>query len=116
MTMFRRIALPVISLLLLFCLSLQAADKKSAKDGQSFSGTVTDMMCGAKHAMAGKSDADCTRACVKEGSEYGLVVGDKVYTLKGDKAQLDKLAGQKVKVTGTLSGTTITASSIAAGS
>jgi len=111
----RRIVFLLATLLLLLGMAAQAADKKGGKD-QTFSGTVSDMMCGAKHMMAGQSDAACTRACVKEGSDYALVVGDKVYTLKGDKAQLDKFAGQKVKVTGTQNGNTITASSVAAGS
>jgi len=111
----RRTIFAMVSLLLLLGVFAQAADKKGGKD-QTYTGTVSDMMCGAKHMMAGQSDAACTRACVKEGSDYALVVGDKVYTLKGDKAQLDKFAGQKVKVTGSQSGNTITASSIAAGS
>lgn len=91
----------------------QKSSKKAAPAaGQSYTGTVSDTMCGAKHMMAG-SPADCTRACVKQGSDYALVVGDKVYTLKGDAAELDKYAGQKVKVTGKLDGTTLQASTVA---
>jgi hypothetical protein len=63
--------------------------------------------------MPGKPDAECVRACVKGGSDYALVVGSKVYTLKGDKAQIDKMAGQKATVTGSVSGDVIQASSIA---
>jgi hypothetical protein len=86
-----------------------AADKP-----QTFTGKVSDSMCGAKHMMAGASDADCTRACVKQGSKYALVVGDKVYTLEGgDAATLDKLAGQNATVTGTLKEKTITVASVA---
>ena len=81
---------------------------------ETLTGTVSDTMCGKKHMMSGKSDADCTRACVKEGSDYALVVGDKVYTLKGDKAALDKLAGATATVTGTTKGDTITVASIKA--
>jgi hypothetical protein len=84
---------------------------------QSFTGQVSDSMCGAKHMMAGK-EADCTRGCIKKGSNYALVVGDKVYTLKTDDkaalAELDKLAGEKAKVTGTAEGDTITVSKVAA--
>jgi hypothetical protein len=80
---------------------------------QSFSGTVSDAMCGGHHMMANATAADCTRACVKKGSDYALVVGSKVYTLKGDKAQLDKFAGEKVTVMGAASGNTITVKSIA---
>ena len=88
-----------------------------AAKAETFTGEVGDVMCGAKHEMTG-SAADCTRDCVKQGSKYALIVGDKVYTLEtSDKAaldQLDKLAGQKAKVTGTASGTTIQVSSVAA--
>jgi hypothetical protein len=79
---------------------------------ETFTGTVSDTMCGKKHMMAGVSDAECVRACVKDGADYAIVIGDKVYTLKGDKAQIDKLSGAKVVVDGELSGDTLTAKSI----
>ena len=75
-------------------------------------------MCGAKHMMSGP-EADCTRACVGKGSKFALVVGNKVYTLESsDKAalaSLDKLAGAKAKVTGSLDGDTIQVASVSAG-
>lgn len=86
---------------------LAAAQPPKAK---SWSGVVTDSMCGAKHMMS--NAADCTRACVKQGSSYALLVGDKVYTLKGHEAEVDKLAGQKATVTGSMSGTTIQVASV----
>lgn len=96
-------------------LILAAAVLASAADKpQTFTGKVSDSMCGAHHMMAGASDADCTRACVKQGSKYALVVGDNVYTLEGgDGAMLDKLAGGTATVTGTLKGKTITVASVA---
>ncbi len=88
-----------------------------AAKSETFTGEVSDSMCGAKHAMAGDK-ASCTRGCVKKGSSYALVVGDKVYTLKTDDkkslAELDKLAGENAKVTGTAEGDTITVSKVAA--
>jgi hypothetical protein len=85
---------------------------------QSFTGKVSDAMCGAKHTEAGIAPADCVRACVQKGANYALVVGDKVYTLKtSDKAALDelnKLAWEQAKVTGTASGDTISVKSVAA--
>jgi len=83
-----------------------------AQTDQTLTGTVSDSMCGKKHMMAGKTAAECTRACVKEGSDYALVVGDKVYTLKGDAAAIDKFAGAKVAVKGKLAGNTVTMASI----
>ncbi len=91
----------------------------AANKVQTLTGEVSDAMCGAKHQMPGPA-ADCARACVKHGSNYALVVGDKVYTIEtSDQTnldQLDKLAGAKAKVTGQVNGTTITVKSVAAGS
>ncbi len=95
-----------------------AANPAWATD-QTMTGKVSDAMCGAKHQMAG-NDASCTRTCVKGGSKYALVAGDKVYTLEAtDKAALDKLdelAGAPAKVTGEVKGDTIAVKSVAAGS
>ncbi|PYX34505.1 MAG: hypothetical protein DMG80_02010 [Acidobacteria bacterium] len=111
----RKLAVGILATLLFGALStspLWAAD-------QTMTGKVSDSMCGAKHQMAG-NDASCTRTCVKGGSKYALVVGDKVYTLEtADKTALDKLdefAGASAKVTGEVKGDTITVKSVAAGS
>ena len=96
---------------------LTAGSALAGSKGQTFTGEVSDAMCGAKHAMAG-NNAACTKACVEKGSAYALVVGDKVYTLDAkDKslAELGKLAGAKAKVTGTAKGDTIEVSSVEAG-
>lgn len=83
---------------------------------QTFTGEVSDSMCGAKHMMDNK--AECTRTCVNKGSNYALVVGDKVYTLNTtDKTALDKLntlAGEQAKVTGSVNGETIEVSKVSA--
>ena len=81
---------------------------------QQFRGTITDSMCGKQHMMKNATAAECTRACVKSGSDFALVVGDKLYTLKGDKAQLDKFAGAPVVLDGDLNGNVITVKSVAA--
>jgi hypothetical protein len=93
--------------------SLTAA---AAGKSQTYTGEVSDSMCGAKHMSADK--AGCTRACVKKGSNYALVSGDKVYTLKSDdkavQDKLDSLAGEKAKVMGMAEGDTITVSKVMA--
>ena len=81
---------------------------------KTLTGTVSDSMCGAKHMAKDKSAADCTRECVKAGSDYALVVGGKVYALKGDKTALDKYAGQRATVQGMLDGNNINVQSITA--
>ena len=86
----------------------------SADNQKTLTGIVSDNMCGKQHMAKDRSAAQCTRECVKAGSDYALVVADKVYTLKGDKAQIDKFAGEKATVAGDLSGDIITVSSISA--
>jgi len=97
-----------IAVLLLASLTAFAAD-------QTMSGKVSDSMCGVKHGMG--DAAACTRACVKQGSKYALVVGEKVYTLEtSDQAalkKLDELAGANAKVTGEVKGDTIAVKTVA---
>ncbi len=64
-------------------------------------GVVTDSMCGAKHMVTG-NDPACVRTCVKGGSHYALLAGDKVYPLSGHDEALQKLAGKTVNVSGTM--------------
>ena len=89
----------------------------AANKPQAFTGKISDAMCGANHMMGGEA-SECVRACVRKGSKYALLVGDKVYTLEtSDKPtldQLDKLADQQVKVTGEASGDSIAVLSVAA--
>ncbi len=104
------------SLFLALFMTASLAVSASAK-ATTFTGTVSDAMCGAKHAMPGDA-AGCTRACVSKGSKYALVVGDKVYTLdttdKAALAALDKQAGAKATVTGTEKDGTIAVTSVKA--
>ena len=101
---------------LIALLSIAVVITVAASKPQTFTGEVSDSMCGAKHMMENK--ADCTRTCISKGSNYALVVGDKVYKLNtSDKAALDQLntlAGENAKVTGTADGDTIEVSKVAA--
>ncbi len=75
---------------------------------QTFTGVVTDTMCGADHSKMGVTPASkCVKECVKSGSKYALLAGKEVYTLSDQQAP-EKYAGEKVKVTGTLNAGTKT--------
>jgi hypothetical protein len=81
---------------------------------QTWSGTVSDKMCGADHkAMGGKaSDRDCTLACTKDGTPYVLMSGGKVYQLSGHEADLKTHAGHAVNITGEMKGDSIRVSKV----
>jgi hypothetical protein len=90
---------------------------RAANKPQAFTGRVSDAMCGANHMMSGEA-SDCVRVCIRKGSKYALVVGDKVYALDTtDKTaldQLDKLADRQAKVTGEANGDSIAVLSVTA--
>ena len=90
-----------------------SAQAGSSGEQKTFTGTISDSMCGATHMTKDKTPAECTRMCVKDGQKYALIAGRKVYTLEGHEAELDKLAGQKVTVNGKTSGDAITVASVA---
>jgi hypothetical protein len=81
--------------------------------GMSWTGTVSDSHCGAKHAQASDAAAGCVAGCVKGGAKYVLVSGGKVYDLDAQDKFAD-FAGKSVKVTGGLKGTAITVASVEA--
>ena len=56
-------------------------------------GVISDDMCRQKHMMPGDRDAGCARACVKAGVKYALLIGERVYVLKGDPKQIEGFAG-----------------------
>lgn len=98
--------------------TLALAPALASNKRQTLTGRVSDAMCGANHMMSGEA-SECTRVCIRKGSKYALVVGDKVYTLEtSDKNaldQLDKLADQQARVTGEVDGDSIAVLSVAGG-
>jgi hypothetical protein len=97
---------------MVFAVGLSVAGQDSAAKSGSWSGVITNDMCGAKDASAAK--AECTSKCVKShGAKYALYdeADKKVYILEPqDKA--DGHAGHDVTVKGTLDGNTIHVTSL----
>ena len=92
--------------------SLLAVAALSAAPGkQTFTGIITDDMCGtADHTQMrmGPTDAECTVACISaHGATYVLYDGKEVYTLS-DQRTAEQFAAQRVRVTGTLDARTKT--------
>jgi hypothetical protein len=89
----------------LYIVFLFTASMSLAGDpAQTFTGTITDSMCVADHAMMHVTpDAKCVRECVKAGSsvKYVLYDGKNAYKLS-DQQTPAQFAAQKVRVTGVL--------------
>ena len=98
-------------------LTIAAAAALFAATGtQTFTGTITDNMCGkAGHSgMKMGSDAKCVAECVKGmHGKYVLSDGKNLYELSDQKAPA-RFAAKKVTVTGTLDGQTIKVAKIEA--
>ena len=92
--------------LLLALTALSAAPRK-----QTFTGIISDAMCGSGgHAAMrmGPTDAECTIACIDaHGAQYVLYDGRNVYALS-DQQTPQPFAGRRVTVTGTLDAKTKT--------
>lgn len=89
-----------IAVLALLTATLLSATIQSHAATQTLNGVVSDSMCGKKHMMPGKSDAECIKECVKAGSKYVLVVGDRTFALNGAFATIASFAGKHVQVKG----------------
>lgn len=92
--------------------SLLAVAALSAAPGkQTFTGIITDDMCGKaghSHMRMGPTDAECTIACISaHGATYVLYDGKEVYALS-DQRTPEQFTAQKVRVTGTLNAKTKT--------
>jgi len=86
--------------------------RQSGLTFRPISGVITDSECGARHNQDGKMSAtECARFCARNGSRYVLVDGEKRYALTGNTEELSKLAGQRVTISGSLTGDTIHVSS-----
>jgi hypothetical protein len=94
--------------------SAQAAEDQQVDPlvpGQTFSGLITDARCGSRHMDLGNSASECARNCVRNGSRYVMVDGDRTYDLIGAQDQFGRLAGQRIRLTGVLNGGAIKVSS-----
>ena len=102
----------------LICLIVALAGLLGAVAPETFTGVITDTMCGSKHGMLkGQPDDQCIKACVRGSSGYALFDGKTVLKLS-DQRNSAKFAAQRVKVTGVYneSTKTIKVSSIEAAS
>lgn len=94
---------------------VSAQDKKAAD--QTWTGTISDAMCGKSHGARGgtmEKDHDCAVKCAAKGG-YVFVAGDKIFKFDDASQKMKDLethAGHKVDVTGTMKGDTITVTKV----
>ena len=94
----------------------QEAASQEISGASRISGVISDSICKGKHDTAMHQSASaCTKVCLKKGGKYVLVDGDNVYALEGGTAYLDKFAGERVTITGVLSGETMKVDSVQGG-
>jgi len=82
--------------------TLFAASVAGAEAPKTFTGIVTDTMCGSKphsNMMKDKTEAECVRLCARGPNGYALSDGTAVMKL-GDQKTPAQYAGHRVKVTG----------------
>jgi hypothetical protein len=101
--MIKKITMVVLTLFAFGCLSWA--------QNRTWTGTVSDEHCGAKHAKASAAAESCVEKCVSGGAKYVLVSRGKVYQVD-DQDKFKGLGGKSVKVTGSLSDNTITVAEV----
>ena len=113
-----------IAILAALCLNTASAlatsggtQKRRAKPAaaKTVVGYISDSSCGLQH-MAGMNEKDCTLMCVKNG-KFVLADRDGKVVYQLDQAGQEKareFAGQKVKITGRVTGRTIRVTTIEA--
>lgn len=115
----KRIRTMLVTLLLVAGLAQAAptygkSPKSKAKD-KTLIGYIGDSQCGLKHPMKMGDAKACTLKCIDMGGKFILADRDRkvVYNLDKDgQEKAREFAGQKVKVTGRVTGKTIHVTSI----
>jgi hypothetical protein len=97
----KRLLMLVAAMLVFGCLSW----------AKTYTGTVSDAMCGASHG--GQDPVQCTKGCEAKGSKLVVVADGKVYNTD-QQDMLKGHEGEKVKITGTVKGDSMTITHLAA--
>jgi hypothetical protein len=78
---------------------------------ETWTGTISDAHCGAKHTAASEKDMACVQKCVGGGAAPVFISGDKVIKIANADAVKEHL-GHKVTITGDMTGDSVTISKV----
>ena len=78
---------------------------------ETWSGTISDAHCGAKHVASSEADQKCVAGCTKRGEAPVFVVGDKVIAIENPEA-VKGHEGHKVTITGSMKGEAVHVDSV----
>jgi len=102
----------------LFAAAVLFAASPAIAAEKTWTGTLSDAKCAAKHAKtehsgASADDHDCVNKCVEGGQKFVFVEGGKTYQIANqDFADLKTHAGHHIALTGEMKGDSITVSKI----
>jgi hypothetical protein len=100
------------------CLAAAVLWVAAPSAADTWKGTLSDSMCGAKHSAEkhggdAKKHEACVTKCINGGGEYVFLANDKVYKISNQTfADLKAHAGHEVNLTGEMKGESITVSKI----
>ena len=116
----RRLSLRLTVVLLVLCATLVVpmfGTVTNAAPEKTFVGFISNNHCGLKHMKGMGDDKACTLMCVDKGGKFVLADRDHKRVYQLDKTGQEKardFAGQKVKITGRVTGRTIHVTNIEA--
>lgn len=98
---------------LLFASALAVSLCSFAASAEEMTGYVSDSHCGKAHNSVSEKNTACVTKCIGGGSDPVLVSNGKVMKFDADsKDKAKALAGENVKIDGTMDGDTIKVNSI----
>ncbi len=83
--------------------------------GESLQGTISDSKCGSAHVDASEKSKACVEKCIKGGQKPVLVSEGKIYQLENPE-KVSPFLGQKVQLSGKVTGDSIKVSKVKAAS
>lgn len=81
--------------------------------GAEWTGYISETKCGAAHSDGSAKSIACVKSCIKSGAKPVFVADGKLLKIANADKVTEDLYGLKVKLTGELSGDTVTIDSVA---